>query len=232
MTTVDGVSHIPNLPTEEVFTAPDPQRADGVVTATKPLDVSGTLVAGCAIRFEGGRAVEIEAESGADALRARCAQGRGRVAPRRARARRPRGPHRQDGHRLLQHAARRERRQPPRARQRLRDLGRRGGPRPDQQERDPHRLHGRQRRCQRDRADARRRARCRSYAAAAGRSETLESVRSANQIRSFRGGARRAPDAARGSPRSANGTSITSKSRGTTVAAKTACASRASSGPK
>jgi len=76
-TTVDGIHHISNLPTEEVFTAPDPARADGVVSATKPLDVSGTLVRGLRVRFEGGRVVEIEAESGADVLRARCAKDEG-----------------------------------------------------------------------------------------------------------------------------------------------------------
>ena len=76
-TTVDGIKHISNLPTEEVFTSPDPLRVDGVVTATKPLDVSGTVVDGLRIRFEGGRAVEIDAESGAEALRARCAKDEG-----------------------------------------------------------------------------------------------------------------------------------------------------------
>jgi aminopeptidase len=76
-TNVDGVRSISNLPTEEVFTAPDPTRADGVVSATKPLDVSGTVVRGLRVRFEGGRAVEIEAKSGADALRARCAKDEG-----------------------------------------------------------------------------------------------------------------------------------------------------------
>ena len=75
--TVDGIQHIANLPTEEIFTAPDPTRADGVVSATKPLDVSGTVVRGLRVRFEAGRAVEIEAESGADALRARCAKDEG-----------------------------------------------------------------------------------------------------------------------------------------------------------
>ena len=76
-TTVEGTSHISNLPTEEIFTAPDPTRADGVVSATKPLDVSGTLVRGLRVRFEGGRVVEIEAESGAEALRTRCAKDEG-----------------------------------------------------------------------------------------------------------------------------------------------------------
>jgi aminopeptidase len=71
MTTVDGVVHNPNLPTEEVFTTPDPQRAEGVVSATKPLDLGGTLVSGLRVRFAGGRAVQIDAEEGAEALRAR-----------------------------------------------------------------------------------------------------------------------------------------------------------------
>jgi aminopeptidase len=76
-TTVDGINHNPNLPTEEIFTTPDPLRTEGVVTATKPLDVSGTQVTGLRIRFEGGRAVEIDADEGADALRARCAKDEG-----------------------------------------------------------------------------------------------------------------------------------------------------------
>jgi aminopeptidase len=73
-TTIDGINHNPNLPTEEIFSSPDPMRVEGVVTATKPLDVSGTLVTGLQVRFEGGRAVSIEAEQGAEALRARCAK--------------------------------------------------------------------------------------------------------------------------------------------------------------
>jgi aminopeptidase len=76
-TTIDGIEHISNLPTEEVFTTPDPERVDGVVTATKPLDLGGTLVEGLRVRFEGGRAVSIDADSGAQALRARCAKDEG-----------------------------------------------------------------------------------------------------------------------------------------------------------
>ena len=69
--TVDGIRHMPNLPSEEVFSAPDPQRVDGVVAATKPLDLGGTIVEGLRVRFEGGRAVQVDAEANADALRAR-----------------------------------------------------------------------------------------------------------------------------------------------------------------
>ena len=68
-----GVRHVPNIPTEEVYTTPDPERTEGIVTATKPLDVSGSLVTGLHIRFESGRAVEIDADTNADALRQRCA---------------------------------------------------------------------------------------------------------------------------------------------------------------
>jgi aminopeptidase len=72
-----GVKHFANLPSEEVFTSPDPERTEGWVTSTKPLDVGGTLVEGLRVRFEGGRAVEIEAESGADVLRNRASQDEG-----------------------------------------------------------------------------------------------------------------------------------------------------------
>jgi aminopeptidase len=68
-----GIRHVPNLPTEELFTTPDPERTEGIVSATKPLDVGGSVVRGLKVRFEGGRAVEIDAESNAEALRARCA---------------------------------------------------------------------------------------------------------------------------------------------------------------
>ncbi len=64
-----GRRHIPNLPTEEVFTSPDPERTEGVVTSTKPLLISGRDVKGLRVRFEAGRAVQIDAEEGAPLLR-------------------------------------------------------------------------------------------------------------------------------------------------------------------
>ncbi len=77
-TRVDGLRHIANLPTEEVFASPDPQRADGVVRSTKPLVLSGgTIVRELRMRFEGGRAVEIEAETAAEVMRERCAADEG-----------------------------------------------------------------------------------------------------------------------------------------------------------
>ncbi|HSC92489.1 MAG TPA: aminopeptidase [Gaiellaceae bacterium] len=77
-TTVDGLEHKPNLPSEEVFTSPDPRRAEGHVTATKPLVFAdGSAVKGLRVRFEGGRAVEIDADEGAANLRARVEQDPG-----------------------------------------------------------------------------------------------------------------------------------------------------------
>ena len=76
-TTVDGISHFANLPTEEVWTAPDPRRVDGVARSTKTLDVDGALVRGLTVRFEGGRAVQIDAETNAEALRGRVAVDEG-----------------------------------------------------------------------------------------------------------------------------------------------------------
>jgi len=77
MRTRRGQVHVANIPSEEIATAPDPQRTDGVVRATKPLEVGGALVDGLRVRFEGGRAVEIDAEANAEALRGRTAVDEG-----------------------------------------------------------------------------------------------------------------------------------------------------------
>jgi aminopeptidase len=75
--TIEGIVHVPNLPTEEVFSAPDPERVDGVVRATKPLVIDGTVVRGLRVRFEGGRAVEIDADEGAGVVQAVCSRDAG-----------------------------------------------------------------------------------------------------------------------------------------------------------
>jgi aminopeptidase len=68
--TVKGLRHLSNLPSEEVFTTPDPLRTSGRVTATKPLVLSdGTIIRGLAVRFEDGVAVEIDADENAEVLR-------------------------------------------------------------------------------------------------------------------------------------------------------------------
>jgi len=75
--TVDGRRHSPNIPTEEVFTTPDPERVDGHVTATMPLELAGSIILGIRVEFEAGRAVKIDADQGADALRSLASQDDG-----------------------------------------------------------------------------------------------------------------------------------------------------------
>ena len=66
--TVDGIHHMPNLPSEEVFTAPDPARVEGSVRSTKPLVVGGTIVRGLRVTFEGGVAVSFDSDAGGELL--------------------------------------------------------------------------------------------------------------------------------------------------------------------
>jgi aminopeptidase len=75
--TVGGIVHRPNLPSEEIFSAPDPQRVDGVVRSTKPLVLGGSEILGLEVEFSGGRAVRIDADKGAEVLRANCAKDEG-----------------------------------------------------------------------------------------------------------------------------------------------------------
>ena len=71
-TTNYGLRHLPNVPTEEVFTSPDPERVEGHVRSTKPLVLTdGTMVSGLHGRFEGGRAVAITADEGGEVLKGR-----------------------------------------------------------------------------------------------------------------------------------------------------------------
>ena len=71
-TTAWGTKHIPNLPTEEVFTTPDPRQAEGVVRSTRPLSIPGhgIVVRDLELEFEGGRITQVRASTGADVIRA------------------------------------------------------------------------------------------------------------------------------------------------------------------
>ena len=64
----NGVAFTANMPTEEVFTLPDRNRADGVVTATFPLSYGGTLIEDFQVTFEKGRVVKVSAKKGEAAL--------------------------------------------------------------------------------------------------------------------------------------------------------------------
>jgi aminopeptidase len=65
-----GIPHVPNLPTEEVFTCPDWRRTEGTVRSTRPLALGGTVVRDLEMTFRGGEAVDVKASSGEDAVRA------------------------------------------------------------------------------------------------------------------------------------------------------------------
>lgn len=75
--TIDGIEHMPNIPSEETFTTPDPQDAEGVVRSTKPLVIGSTIVRGLEVEFRGGKAIRIDAETGAETLRAMCERDEG-----------------------------------------------------------------------------------------------------------------------------------------------------------
>lgn len=59
-----GEYFIANMPTEEVFSAPDFRRADGYVTSTKPLSYNGNIIEGIKVTFKDGEIVDITAEKG------------------------------------------------------------------------------------------------------------------------------------------------------------------------
>jgi aminopeptidase len=65
----NGIYCVANMPTEEIFSAPHKDRADGTVTATKPLSHQGTMIEGIHVRFEKGRIVEAHATRGEEVLR-------------------------------------------------------------------------------------------------------------------------------------------------------------------
>jgi aminopeptidase len=76
--TAGDIKHIPNVPTEEVFTSPDPERVEGHVRSTRPLVlIDGTVVRGLRVRFERGRAVEVTADEGGEVLAVRTQKDEG-----------------------------------------------------------------------------------------------------------------------------------------------------------
>jgi aminopeptidase len=64
-----GRRHIPNMPTEEVFTTPDYRRTEGTVRSTRPLPMQGTVVENLELTFQGGKAVGVSASAGEDVVR-------------------------------------------------------------------------------------------------------------------------------------------------------------------
>jgi aminopeptidase len=75
--TAFDVWHVPNLPTEEVFTSPDKRRADGRLRSTRPLEVGGAVVRDLEMVFKDGRITQVDASQGADVIRAQLAADEG-----------------------------------------------------------------------------------------------------------------------------------------------------------
>ena len=64
-----GTVFVANLPTEEVYTLPKRDGANGTVVATKPLNYNGNLIEGFSLTFEAGRVTAFHAQKGEDLLR-------------------------------------------------------------------------------------------------------------------------------------------------------------------
>ena len=63
-----GVFFLPNIPTEEVFTAPHKDKVNGIVYGTKPYVFNGQLIKGFHVTFQDGKVVEHGADEGAELL--------------------------------------------------------------------------------------------------------------------------------------------------------------------
>ncbi|HBM70820.1 MAG TPA: aminopeptidase, partial [Firmicutes bacterium] len=57
------------IPSEEVFTSPKKGEAEGIVYSAKPLVYQGQLIKDFWVKFEKGKAVDVHAEVGEEALR-------------------------------------------------------------------------------------------------------------------------------------------------------------------
>lgn len=64
-----GEVFVANMPTEEVFSAPDGRRAEGVVKSTKPLSYSGNIIEGMTFTFKDGAVVDVTADKGEQVLK-------------------------------------------------------------------------------------------------------------------------------------------------------------------
>ncbi|MCC3375891.1 aminopeptidase [Cohnella sp. REN36] len=72
-----GVWFVPNLPTEEVYTAPHRGGVNGTVTSTKPLSYAGKIIDGFTLTFEQGRVVQVSAAQNEETLSALVAMDEG-----------------------------------------------------------------------------------------------------------------------------------------------------------
>jgi Leucyl aminopeptidase (aminopeptidase T) len=64
-----GTWFVPNLPTEEVYSAPLRTGVNGTISSTKPLSYNGNIVDNFSFTFENGRVVDFKAEQGEEAIK-------------------------------------------------------------------------------------------------------------------------------------------------------------------
>lgn len=65
----NGNEFMANMPTEEVFTAPQKDGVNGYISSTKPLSYAGNIIDEFTITFENGRIVDVKAKEGEDILK-------------------------------------------------------------------------------------------------------------------------------------------------------------------
>ncbi|HLS22762.1 MAG TPA: aminopeptidase [Pseudogracilibacillus sp.] len=63
-----GTVFNPNMPTEEVFSAPHKYNVNGTVSSTKPLHYGGSVIDGFTLTFKDGEVVDFSAEQGEEVL--------------------------------------------------------------------------------------------------------------------------------------------------------------------
>lgn len=68
-TSEGGVSYVPNIPTEEVFTVPKKNGVNGVINSSRPLNYNGYLISGFSLTFEEGKVMDYSADKGYEVLK-------------------------------------------------------------------------------------------------------------------------------------------------------------------
>ncbi|MDM8528727.1 aminopeptidase [Anaerolineales bacterium HSG24] len=67
--TSKGINFMPNLPSEEIFTMPHRDQADGVLSNTRPFSSGGMFIDQFSLKFENGRIVNATAKTGETILK-------------------------------------------------------------------------------------------------------------------------------------------------------------------
>lgn len=68
-TSQQGIPFVANFPTEEVYSLPHRERAEGTVKSTRPLSFGGVLVDDFTVEFEKGRVVRVSATNNEELIR-------------------------------------------------------------------------------------------------------------------------------------------------------------------